>query len=144
MRPHAGKRGGCPLARLEGGDTMSRQQPTCKIKQQGSPIFNSAALLCNHPDVAVIEIDMKSKYCDVELTGSDCCKGSSIPLIVIAANDRSLHLHPRKDRNAWTEISFPAFDGFSVMATGSGRYTITVCLVNIEKVRDGLNDEKIR
>lgn len=109
-----------------------------RISRQGAPVVNSVYLVCQHEDVVVLNIDMKSKYCNVSCTGSNNHHGQSIPLILIGAIEESLCLHKNHERDDFTEITFPAYEGFAVMATGGGRYDIVVCLVNLAKVREAI------
>ncbi len=105
------------------------------VTMQGAPVVNSMGVVCCHNDVAVLNIDMKSKYCAVSITGSEVTDGCSRPLVWIAANERSLYLHKKKKRDDVTEIRFLGLDGFTVMATGDGRYDISVCLVDLGAIR---------
>ncbi len=123
-------------SKIENKKTSAARQPAlhkatvvrCAVTHQGAPIINDAILYRKSKDIACIQIDCRSKYCEVDayFSGSDGECG-----IYIGANERSLHLKNDVDRGDPTSIMFPDFVGWNVFATSSGRYTISVCLVRV-------------
>ena len=97
------------------------------IKIQGGPILSDiyGYIETKGKNIVAIEIDLKSKYCDVDYTihGSDGDCG-----IGIVATEESLHINKKKKEVA-TEIYFPEFNGWYIWATNLSRYTLYVCLV---------------
>ena len=108
---------------ISGKKLWENMKKIFKIEEQGAPVINSAYTVKQHDDVVLIELDMKSKYCDVNSGSSN--EGC---FLFIQANEESLYLHKRKPKDSMTTIIFPMFKGFDVFALYSGRYTIRVCL----------------
>lgn len=101
---------------------------TFEVSTQGAPIVNDAYL--HDEDVALVYVDLASKYCDVQWTGTD---DAGIPMIGIYASEHSLHLDKTKSRDDITELRFPGFAGWHVSAANSGRYTLTVVFTRDRK-----------
>ena len=97
-----------------------------KIKMQGSPIVNGGLVYEISENIVALDIDLKSKYCDVmsSFNGSDGSCG-----VLLAANERSLYLNDLVDKDSFTEIEFSDFKNWSVFAWYLGRYTLNVCLI---------------
>lgn len=85
---------------------------------------NEAHLAYSAPDIACIEIDMRSKYA---VMGGACCGGDTVPEVYIGADERTLH---KNDAAAGlTQVAFPDYAGWDVFATDCARYTCRVVLV---------------
>jgi hypothetical protein len=97
----------------------------CNISPQGAPVINAAYSIIRHKDIVTIELDMKSKYCDIDFSMWSSSDG---PGVCIVANKRSLYLKDRIRRNATTFVTFPEFKRWSVYAWSGGRYTFCICL----------------
>ncbi|MFA6355403.1 MAG: hypothetical protein WCW65_03190 [Candidatus Paceibacterota bacterium] len=97
-----------------------------EIEQQGAPVVNCGWILKEYKDVATVEIDMRSKYCEYECSigGSDGTCG-----IGIGTSERSLYLDESKPREHSTIINFPQFVGWNIFAVVSSRYTVAICFV---------------
>ncbi len=105
---------------------MKRKHPPLfRIVEQGAPLVNWAWIVAESPEIVALEIDLKSKNC---ATGATCSDGSMESLL-IEATEYSLHLHPRRRREAWTQISFPRWPTWDIFAANIARYTLRVCLV---------------
>lgn len=100
------------------------------IPVQGAPTVNGAWLLAKGEDVIAIEMDLHSKYCEVMATGGS----EDGPCIWLEANEHSLHLDESKSRDAFTEVVFPEYKGWNVWGYSTGRYTVAICLVDMEKI----------
>lgn len=109
------------MKRLRKNDNVS-----FTIKRHGAPIVNSVYIREISKNIAAIEIDMKSKYCEIDyaLGGSDGSCG-----IHITADDRSRHLNDLVNRGEPTIIEFTDFKGWDVFSCSSGRYTLKICLI---------------
>lgn len=97
----------------------------CTIKHKGAPIINEGRVLEIGKNIVALEIDLKSKYCEVSCSfgGSGGTCG-----VYVNANKRSLHLNEKVNRDEPTAIEFTDFVGWDVFACGIGRYTLSVCL----------------
>lgn len=101
----------------------------CAIKYKGAPIINEGYVREIGKNIVALEIDLKSKYCEVSCSfgGSDGTCG-----VYVNANKRSLHLNEKVKRDEPTAIEFTDFVGWDVFACGIGRYTLSVCLTRKE------------
>lgn len=97
-----------------------------KITQQGAPDINYGWIVEIGENVVALNIELKSKYCEVSssFSGSNGECG-----VVLQTTKRSLYLNDKTDREDFTTIEFPDFKGWNVFATWLGRYTINVCLI---------------
>jgi hypothetical protein len=95
-----------------------------EVVRQGKPVVNADAsyIMAAGEDLVAAEIDMHSKYCEVDAT----CGGE----LWIGTNENSIHL---KDDAAeeTTAIRFPEFDPkvWDFFSMGISRYTLRVVLV---------------
>lgn len=99
----------------------------CKILHQGAPVINGASVREISKRIIAIEVDMKSKYCDIdsyEPGGDDEPCG-----LYIIANKESLNLNKKAKLNEPTYIQFPQFVGWSIFSANTSRYTVRVCLI---------------
>jgi hypothetical protein len=101
----------------------------CAVKHKGAPIVNGGYVREIGKNIVALEIDLKSKYCEVSCSfgGSDETCG-----VYINANERSLHLNKYVKRDEPTALEFTDFVGWDVFACGIGRYTLSVCLIRKE------------
>lgn len=89
------------------------------IKTQGAPVINTAMTLVNTPDVIVVELDMRTKYCEV---GS-----SSGNEVNIYCTDAARHWHGQcKDLPTTVELET---EGFMFLGQGGGRYTLNLIFI---------------
>ncbi len=98
-----------------------------KITYQGAPIVNpGVTYLKKYSDVVVLEVDLKSKWCDIlahSVSENNC------PVIIVYANERSINLNKEVDRRMSTNIEFPEYKGWSIFLAEITRYTLRVCLI---------------
>jgi hypothetical protein len=96
------------------------------IKHIGAPIVNAAIIKEISSNIVCIDIDLKSKYCesDMSFSGDDECPG-----IFITATKESTNLNKKVNGVEPTGLVFNDFKNWEVYATGAGRYTIRVCLI---------------
>ena len=94
------------------------------ITNQGAPVINSGIIYKKSKDIVLIEIDLKSKYCN-----EVAYVGDKYPGISISAIKESLYLKEDVDKDEPTIIKFPEFEGYYIYASTSGRYTINLCLL---------------
>lgn len=102
-----------------------RSKGEISIVTQGAPEVSAGVVgYKKRRDIAIFEIDLRSKYCEViaHFVNFEKCPG-----VMIDTSERSLHLHPTE--TGATVIEFPGFKGWSVFASGIGRYTLGVCLI---------------
>lgn len=103
------------------------------IIQQGTPVINSGCIIEQSENLIAIEIDMKSKYCEIAMfTHKD---PENVCGLMIEANEDSLNLKEGIDKDMSTEIEFTNFKGFSVFAANLGRYTVSVCLIRDKEMK---------
>lgn len=97
------------------------------IKLQGAPILsdNQGYIVTRGKNIVAIEVDLQSKYCDIDYTisGSDGECG-----IGIIATKESLYLNEKR-KDVCTEIYFPEFSGWTIWASNLSRYTLYVCFI---------------
>ncbi len=98
------------------------------INKQGATLVNCGNVLEISENIVALEIDLKSKNCEV-ISSYYCSDGKRG--IILGANENSLHLHENIDRDSLTEIEFPQFKNWSVFSWNIGRYTLNVCLIRI-------------
>ena len=104
---------------------MNYEKVELRVGQQGAPIINAASIYKQSDEMVAIEIDLVSKYCDIEATGG----GDSGPCILFGATERSLYLL-EEDRDVLTEVFFEGY-GFDweIFAASCSRYTAQVVLI---------------
>lgn len=100
-----------------------------KVKR-GAALVNSVSQRKKFPTVVCLDIDMKSKYCEVIANFS----GAGEPCgVFIAPTENSLKLSSAYHKNMPTRVAFPGYEDWHVYATSSGRYTISVVLMKNKK-----------
>jgi hypothetical protein len=97
-------------------DITDYHETEIKIIQPGAPVINSAWVVYKTDQVILIEVDLQSKYCSVNISS-----GNSV---LINANEYSLHLDDSVDPDLDTWVEFPEAEGYSFFGHSSGRYTI--------------------
>lgn len=99
-----------------------------KIVNQGKPRVNCAPALvvASSESIVAFEIDMHSKWCEVDATSSGPNGGLAVH---VGTMDRSCHLDETKDL-PWTEIEFPDYkcNEWDIFAAECCRYTLRVVL----------------
>jgi len=98
----------------------------CYIRKQGAPVVNGGYVYRIGRNIVALEIDLKSKYCEVSISFKD---SDGTCGLYITTNERSIHLNKKVSREEPTVLEFPDFIGWDVFAYGIGRYTLSVCLV---------------
>lgn len=92
-----------------------------KINTQGAPLINTAFVFKKHSNVLLINLDMRSKYCEILATGEN----ESVPEIMIDSHKKSLYLHKKK--KGMTSISFPTLKGWDIFCCETSKYTVRIC-----------------
>jgi hypothetical protein len=96
----------------------------------GAPVVNHGLVVAEGPGVVAIAIDMQSKYCILEATGSTHnTNGEEIPSVTIGAQEGSQYLEPKAPKGDSTEIAFPDYVGYKVFCADMGKYSLSVCLI---------------
>lgn len=98
--------------------------PTIRVTTQGVPRINGAVVRVHHDDIALVEVDMETKNCRVEVIG----EVDGVPFIALAE---------WPDPDGFTYLEFPAFAGWKAEMADCARYTLRVVLVPSEGGKDG-------
>lgn len=98
----------------------------CTIKHKGAPIVNGGYVQEICKNIVALEIDLASKYCEVSCSFSSYDGTCGV---YIDANERSLHLNEKVERDEMTVVEFTDFVGWDVFAWAIARYTLSVCLI---------------
>ncbi len=77
-------------------------------------------------NIVAIEIDFKSKYCEVGMYSGGV---GDVVNIHVLANKKSLYLNPKVHEFEPTAIAFTAFVGWDIFTSEFSRYTLCVCLI---------------
>ncbi len=95
-----------------------------KIEHQGAPIVNTDNVhtVAQSKDIILLEIDMRSKYCEVMMHIHDEC-----PSVLICKGEHSLHLND--DEEGTTELELCGYKEWNIFLAEILRYTLRVCLV---------------
>lgn len=107
---------------------MSRT--TISVIQQGKISVNvdNAVVVVQHEDIALVTIDLHSKY--VETVGWSC-EDNAPPNIGLSPGEGSLHLVEAEHEA--TVISLVDFPGWRIALANCARYTLTLCLLNLSE-----------
>lgn len=100
----------------------TRKKVQIKVIEQGAPVVQLAWLVLKTKNFAAFEVDMQSKWCEVDCSGGV----DNLPMVSIGTNSRSTYLS--YDGNQATMIGFPEFPGWDVWVAECSRYTLRVCL----------------
>ena len=100
-----------------------------KIVQQGPVIVNDHSwLIVDTEDVKLMEVDLKSKYCEVDVKIGDLGLG-------LGAGEYSCKLDENFDREGFTEVNFKdECDGYEIFQADISRYTLRITFVNKKKM----------
>ncbi len=93
------------------------KQIEIKISLQGEPVVNEGWVKAEGENVIALEIDMETKYCEV-----DSLVFGGVPGIIIAANSDESLKNP-------TWIEFPEYPEYRIWSAQIFRYTLCVCLI---------------
>lgn len=93
-----------------------------RIGLQGEVVVESCSLVYDGEGVKILSLDLKTKYAVVGAYGSN----GSNPGVILNATDRSIHTG---EEEGCTEVVFPRFKGYRVVASDCGRYTCFVALL---------------
>ena len=88
----------------------------------GQILVNHAWVLQSSRNIALIEIDMASKYAELSATG----ESMGIPSIFFTANDATLH--DNKDSKKYTIVRLPKYEGWSIFCAECSRYTARITM----------------
>jgi len=83
------------------------------------------------PSIAVVEIDLHSKYAELQTYSNGTWISEeriSGPSFVLDKNEATLHLSEKHE--GWTEIVLPDFFGWEVFCCDLARYTLRACLTS--------------
>jgi hypothetical protein len=93
-----------------------------RISIKGRVRINTCTLVVDEDNVKVLEMDFHTKNADSIAYGSS----EGIPSIAFGYSENTLYLD---DGGEITEVEFPRFKGFSVIAADLGRYSCFVVLL---------------
>lgn len=117
---------GCELE--QSMKTKAERPVKIKVAVQGGPVLNDGMVMAVGPNVVAIEVDMKSKRCEV---AAHTETWTHVPELWISG-DNALHLKKGCEREL-TAVTFPEYRGWQVFLAEISRYTLRVCLVRREK-----------
>lgn len=112
-----------PLANHATVQRVSR----CVVTKQGGPIINGGYVAAVGENVVAIEIDMKSKRCEVM---GESATEEGEPVIWIEGTN-ALYLKKGHEKEE-TRVAFPDYKGWRIFSAQICRYTFRVCFVRIE------------
>jgi len=100
-----------------------------KVIQQGKPAVNTAPphVTAQGENFIAFEIDMRSKWCEVD---SICSDSDGMISVCIGTTDRSCNLNDSREC-PWTEIQFPDHNcnEWDIFTAQCSRYTLRVVLI---------------
>lgn len=108
-------------------NSMAKEKPIYRVVTQGRAVISFARVITYTPTLAALEIDMKTKWCDIIET-TDYNNGN-IGLF-ITDTERSVDVNKRKKCD--TEIDFPRFKGWDIFCSSCNRYTLRVVFNKVE------------
>lgn len=108
---------------------------TAKIEiiAQGVPVpCDEALIVVRHDDIALVVLDMQTKWCVLGATSDVYDKESKLytPAVHICPTDRAMKIVAGRDMtddDMDTEIAFPEFNGWDISIADCNRYTVSVC-----------------
>ena len=83
------------------------------------------------PSIAVVEVDLHSKYAELMTYSNGTILGDrqiNGPAFVLDAGANTMHLSQQHE--GWTEIVLPEFINWDVFCCDLSRYTLKVCLTS--------------
>ena len=104
-----------------------------EIIAQGVPVPDDEALIViRHDDIALVVLDMQTKWCVLTATSGVYDKESKLytPCVHISPTDRTMQIVAGRDMtddDMDTEIAFPEFVGWDIAISDCNRYTLIVC-----------------
>lgn len=117
------------------------------VTEQGAPIVNSAVIVEAIAGMVAIQIDLRSKYCEV---GQNYDENGECG-IYIYANENSVSLNEKFSIHNPTIITFPDYKNWKVFIAGNaGKYTMRLCLLRepeervdpVTALRNFMNSDK--
>ena len=105
---------------------MNIREIAVTVKDQGAVVVNDAVVVYESDCAIAIELDLKSKYCD--LTAS---VGHGV---MLGTTEYSLHLNEEadRDRSTWVEFDLPP-GKWRFFCGGVSRYTFNAVFLKEEK-----------
>ena len=100
-----------------------------KLKNRGEPVINRGVIREVNENLIAIEIDLKSKWCEVSCTTGG---NGDIIGIYIDATTKSTNLRKGAKVDEPTVIDLPDFTGWDVFTCHVSRYTLRICLIKSE------------
>lgn len=116
-----------------------------EIAVQGVPVpTDEAWVVIRHEDIALVVLDIQTKWCVLGATSSVFDKSTSMytPCVHISPTDRAMQLLADRDMtddDMETEIAFPDFKDWDIAVSNCNRYTLSVCFTKLA----GTNTEVI-
>lgn len=108
-----------PTSRDNDGADYEPHETGIEIRHQGGVLVNEAYVMCKAGVLAVVEINTKTKYTDIDVLGTGC----------VALGTRPESLQVKEDvRDESTFIDLPEFKDWTAICAMGGRYTATVVL----------------
>lgn len=92
-----------------------------KIEHQGSVVVNSSTIVLLKDNIVCIDLDLKTKYCEVDAITDDG--------VYISATERTLEADNSIDISTPTKVSFKNYKDWKFYASNNGRYTISIVLI---------------
>lgn len=96
------------------------------IIKQGGPIVNGGHVVASGVAIVAIEIDMKSKRCDID---GDSRTSSGAPVVWLSGAN-ALYLQMGQETEH-TGVAFPDYSDWEIFSAHVSRYTLRVCLVRV-------------
>jgi hypothetical protein len=121
------KRKPATVATAEAKCHSDRRLVGCVVTKQGGPILNEGYVCAAGDNIAAIEIDMKSKRCEVMAESST---EDGAPVIWLDGTN-ALHLKKGHEKEE-TEVAFPDYRGWRIFSANVCRYTFRLCFVRDE------------
>lgn len=108
-------------------------QTKIEIVAQGVPVpADEAWVITRHEDIALVVLDMQTKWCVLGAISSVFDKATSMytPCVHISPTDRAMQIVAGRDMTDYdmeTEIAFPDFKDWEIAIADCQRYTLSVC-----------------
>lgn len=97
-----------------------------RVIRQGAPIINSGNIIRKSKNIVLLEIDLKSKYCEVDCLFKDDEGNFGIH---IGTTKHSIHLNTGVKKDEPTVIEFSNSNGWGIYLANISRYTLRICLI---------------